>query len=188
MEFVIAQVIGGVALLLSVISFQQKDRSKILFIQIFSTIFYSLHFFLLTAFTGAAMNIITVLRSYVFYQKEKKDWANKKAWLYFFLILILIGCAVTWRSIWSIFPTMALAIGTIAYWQNNPKDVRAISLLSRPLWIIYSIYYMSIPGIMVELIIGTSTIIAIYRIDIKDISFRLYISELSHRLLKKIYP
>lgn len=183
MDFIIAQIIGGFALLLSIISFQQKNRSKILLVQIFSTIFYSLHFFLLTAFTGAAMNLITVFRSYVFYHKDNKKWASKKNWFWLFMILVWIGGIVTWRSVYSIFPILALTFGTIAYWQTNPKYVRAISVLSRPLWIIYSIYYLSIPGIIVELLIGTSTIIGIIRLDIKKSTPKLYATDLFHKLL-----
>ncbi len=121
-----------------------------------------------------------------FTTKERKSGQVKSAWFYFFLFLIWLGCIFTWKSSWSILPTIALTIGTVAYWQNNPKDVRAISLLSRPFWIIYSIYYLSIPGIIVEIIIGASTIVAIIRIDIKNKSFRLYLSELFCRLRKKI--
>ncbi|MFT4312834.1 MAG: YgjV family protein [Candidatus Woesearchaeota archaeon] len=52
-------------------------------------------------------------------------------------------------------------------------------LLSRPIWILYNVYYISIPSILVELFIGTSTIIAIIRFDRKKYTSKEKRRELS---------
>ncbi|MFT4312833.1 MAG: YgjV family protein [Candidatus Woesearchaeota archaeon] len=47
--------------------------------------------------------------------------------MWFFIVIIFIDGVLTWSSLVSIFPVLALTIGTMAYWQTNPKYVRYIS-------------------------------------------------------------
>jgi membrane-associated HD superfamily phosphohydrolase len=183
MDFIIVQGIGFIALILTIISFQQKQRNGILKIQVFSSSLYSIHFFLLNALAGAIMNFITIFRSYIFHQKTSKKWANKKIWLYTFLAIIITSSYFTWQNIYSILPAIALFIGTIAYWQKDAKKVRAISLFSRPFWLIYNILVLSIPGIIVEILILTSTIIGIIRLDLEKSVSASYATQLFHNCL-----
>ncbi|PCI25657.1 hypothetical protein COB57_00345 [Candidatus Peregrinibacteria bacterium] len=165
--FLIIQAIGGLALLLTIISFQQKNRNSIIKIQIFSSILYSLHFFLLNALSGSIMNFIGIFRGYVFHKKTEKKWAKNPLWLYVFMTIIIIATVITWQSPISLLPMTASLIGTYAYWQTDAKKVRWMSLCSSPLWMIYNIAVLSIPGIISEIFIASSTIIGMYRFDVK---------------------
>ena len=78
----ISQVIGFVGTIVSFIIFQQNKRSRIIGLQILSTSLFAVHYILLGAFTGAALNLIAVTRSIVFYNNDKK-WAKSPAWLWF---------------------------------------------------------------------------------------------------------
>ena len=117
------------------------------------------------------------------HQRTLKKWANKKIWLYLFLASIIISSYFTWQNTYSILPAIALFIGTIAYWQEDAKKVRAISLFSRPFWLIYSILVLSIPGIIVEILILTSTIIGILRHDLEKSVSASYAAQLFHNCL-----
>ena len=64
--------IGYLALLLVLLSFQQNVRGKVLFFLLFAQILFTLHFSLLHAWTGAAMNGIAALQAYVFYNRDIK--------------------------------------------------------------------------------------------------------------------
>jgi hypothetical protein len=55
----------------------------------------------------------------------------------------------------------------LAVWQKNPRMIRLLSLLSPPLWLIYNVLSGSYPGILSEIFLLTSTLIGIYRFDIR---------------------
>ena len=84
-----AQGIGFIALILTIIVFQSNNRKTMLYLQMAAAFFFSLHFALLGALTGSVTNFIGIGRSYVFAQREDKNWANNYIWLYLFIISFL---------------------------------------------------------------------------------------------------
>ncbi|MGE5473879.1 MAG: YgjV family protein [Ignavibacteriales bacterium] len=165
MSAAIIQAIGFAGLLFAVLSFQNKQRKNILLCQIIGSIFYIFHFLLLGAITGSIMNLIGAVRSYVFYNREKK-WASKLIWLYIFLFLVIIGALFTWKNNFSILPMIAMCVSTVSFWMKNPKYIRLIMLLSPPCWLTYNIVSGSIPGVMTEIFVFISLITGIIRFDI----------------------
>jgi hypothetical protein len=165
MENLIIQSIGFVGLLFFVLSVQIKQRKGILLFQVLGCLVYSVHFFLLGAITGAITDFIGAIRSYVFYNKEKK-WASNIAWLYFFVALFIISALLTWKNIYSILPMLGMIAITVSQWMNNPKYIRRIMLLSPPCWFTYSLVTGSIPGMLTETIAFISIVVGIIRLDI----------------------
>ena len=56
MTYYIAQAVGFVGMTLAFISFQQNKRERITFLQMLSSMVWTLHFGLLGAYSGMAMN------------------------------------------------------------------------------------------------------------------------------------
>lgn len=65
--FIIAQMLGGIVLLLTVISVQQKTKERILMFQIIANILISVQYFLLNALTGGVVSTINIIRCIIFY-------------------------------------------------------------------------------------------------------------------------
>ena len=57
--FIAAQIIGVFAVSVSLLIFQVNKRSKMLKFSVLATVFYTIHFLLLGAYTGAAMKDIS---------------------------------------------------------------------------------------------------------------------------------
>lgn len=161
----IAQIIGFGGATLNCISFQQNKRSRIIGVQIFAAVMFIIHYILLGAYTGAALNFIALCRSVVFYNNSKK-WAKSPVWLVFFIIVSLIGAAATWVDWYSILPSTAMILTTVSYWMKSETKIRLITFPSSPCWLIYNIITGSVAGIVTECIVMTSLIIAIVRYDI----------------------
>ena len=71
----VAQIVGFGGAALNGLSFQQKKRKGIIGVQIGAAVLFIIHYILLGAYTGAALNFISLLRSFVFINNDKK-WAG----------------------------------------------------------------------------------------------------------------
>src|SRR5947207_12448467 len=98
MNQIIIQGIGYVALFFFILSFQKNKRSIILFYLIIAQILVTVHYSLLHAWTGAAINVICTLRAIIFYQKDRKAWAQNVVWVYAFMGAFLLPGLVTWTN------------------------------------------------------------------------------------------
>src|SRR5687767_493254 len=103
--FLIAQLVGCVALLFSVAIFQYNKRNSMLRLGMIAGAIYALHFFLLGAYTGSAMNLIGSIRSYIFF-KTKPD--KRHRWILFsFITIAAISTYITWQGWISTLPFIA---------------------------------------------------------------------------------
>ncbi|MGE5473872.1 MAG: YgjV family protein [Ignavibacteriales bacterium] len=164
--YIIGQVMGFIALLFTVISFQCKKRENILFYQIFCSIFYSLSLLFLGAITGALSMMITIVRNFVFSQKGKKKWASHNAWLFIFLFIVIITGIITYKNLYSILPIIGTCLGTLAFWMTKPSHIRYIAVVIPPIWMIYNIAFGSIGGVILESFYLLSVLTGIIRFDI----------------------
>lgn len=165
MHNTIAQVIGFAGAGLNCLSFQQKKRRNIIGVQIAAAVMFILHYIVLGQYTGAALNFISLLRSFVFINNHKK-WAKSPVWLVVFVIISLVASVVTWVEWYSILPAAAMILTTISYWLKSETKIRLVTFPSSPCWLVYNIIVGSVAGIVTECVVMTSLIVAIVRYDI----------------------
>ncbi len=150
-----AQFFGLCALVLLFMSYQNNRKVRFLFIQIFSGIFYFLQYFFLSAFSAAGSSVISILKTLIFLNYEKK---NRKIPIYilivFEIIFLLLGI-LTYQNIFSLMPIFIALSYTYGTWQKNLKVTYAIGIMAATIWIIYNfivLAYISVIGSFVELI------------------------------------
>lgn len=78
MNNLITQLIGAIAYVILAFSYFKKNKKDILFIQIFSTIAFAIHYYLLGGITTIACNLISLLIIIIIYFFEKHNGKNKK--------------------------------------------------------------------------------------------------------------
>lgn len=162
---VVAQLIGFVALVFAMISYQMKTQKGIVLIQIVSCTFFALHFLMLEAYTGALLNLIAAVRSVVFANKDKK-WGKSNWWIVLFSIISIVAVAFSWEGYMSIMPMAGMVLTSIAWGIEKASLVRLISFPSSPLWIIYNLKSRSTAGVLTEVFVMISIITAMIRLDI----------------------
>ena len=162
----IGQIIGFVAMTIIVASYQQKSHKKILTLQMISGFLFTVHYLLLGAYTGAAMNLLGAFRSLVYSNRSQK-WASSVLWPIGFSVSFLISGILTWENTFSIFPLIAMLMSSVVHWIEKPKINRIFSLPTSTGWLIYNIKTLSYPGIITEIFVLTSIVIGIVRLDIK---------------------
>ena len=179
----IGQIIGLLAPVCVLTCFQQKSQKMICFYQFLCSLSLLIHFFMIEAFTGSVIHIIGIIRAYIFMNKDK-SWASKKIWLYLICIAYIIAGIITFDgdlnlTTWAfdfnavftymnMLPTIAMVVSTVAFWLDNPKNVKLLAFPSSVIWIAYDIYVTSISGIVTETICMTSIIIGLLRYDLRN--------------------
>lgn len=164
-----AQGIGLLAAVAAFISFQQKKRTGIVIFQCVSGLLWTIHMFLLGAFFGAALNVVAALRCVIFAMRENHPFARGKIWYVIFCVMIVglsVPSLVIDREWQAVFPLAAMILTTFSLNLDDPFRVRFFTFFSSPCWIVYNVLYLSVAGILSEIVNMTSIILGILRIDL----------------------
>ena len=163
---IVVQLIGFVGLVFLVLAFQQKKRGGILGVMLTGQLIFLIHFALLGAWTGVAMNIVGSFRTLVFRYRGVKNWASGAYWPWIFIALFWAGSLVSWQGMISLLPPTAMTIETIGLWMKNPSRIRLINLFPHPFWLAYNMINQSWAGIATEVFVIISVMVAILRYDL----------------------
>lgn len=163
-----SQCVGFVAMILGIISFQFNDRKKLLIMQALMGLLWTVSFFLLgkNGYTGAAMNLIGTARSFIYANKDKK-WASHPIIPYIFSALFIVSGIWTYAKWTSILPIIAMVLLSFVFWSDNTGKVRKLNLPCNVLWLTYDALCLSWTGVITELFMMTSIIVAMVRFDRK---------------------
>ena len=119
MLFILAQICGVIALILTVVSVQFKTKEKIVMCFVFANLVVTIQFFLLNAITGAVISIINTIRCIIFYYYKKKDKKPSLIILLIFEIVAIVSGMMSWQNMWSVIPIIVTLIYTYGLWQDT---------------------------------------------------------------------
>ncbi|HSW78916.1 MAG TPA: YgjV family protein [Candidatus Babeliales bacterium] len=178
---VFIQLIGFVGVVLSFLVFQSNKRHKMLLLQTVSALVWSLHFFLLGAVTGSAMNFITAGRNYTYYKAGR----NRNILIPLsFAACMVVAVLLTWQGPRSLLPMAGSLIGTLAFWQVKTHHIRLIVIVSPSLWLIYNVISGSYAGVVADTLVIFSIALGIYRFDVRPLWRRRYRRHAARKKLK----
>ena len=160
--YIIGQAFGIVAILLGFLSFQMKTQGGIILAQAITAVAFIIHYFLIGAMPGAAMNIVSLIRSTVYYFRNKKG-SNEKITPIAFTLVMAVSGILTWDAWYSVFFVIGLELNTVCMSLSDPQKVRASILVSSPLVFIYDAFTFSIGGMIYESVVIASSFIGILR-------------------------
>lgn len=150
-----------------IISICIKDRKRSLCVQSLNCLFEAIYNFIISAFTGAFLSIINLIRSFLFINKKK---FSKRVYLIMLIIfesIIIINCLYTWQGIISLLPTIGSIIRTYCLWQSNMKLVRISGITTGLLYGSYYIYYNSWFMVLGDVVLLVTGIYVLLKNDIK---------------------
>ncbi len=150
-----------------IISICIKDRKRSLCVQSLNCLFEAIYNFIISAFTGAFLSIINLIRSFLFINKKK---FSKRVYLIMLIIfesIIIINCLYTWQGIISLLPTIGSIIRTYCLWQSNMKLVRISGITTGLLYGSYYIYYSSWFMVLGDVVLLVTGIYVLLKNDIK---------------------
>ena len=168
-NFVLIQVLGIITLILFVISMQLRKKESFLMLQTIGTVLFVIQYILTGKITGAVLFTIAVVRGLVYFYYKKKNLKPSVIVLIIFQAAVFIGAFLTWQNFLSIIPLISSAARTWGTWQDDMKWARRTSLLGQTCMIIYNLTGSPpmLTGALTEFCNCTSSLIAIWRYDIK---------------------
>ncbi len=165
---ILANIIGILAVVLFVLSYQQKTRRYIVITNILSRVFYVTQYMLLFAFSGAAMDLTGLLVSLLAHKKDKNFISKHiKLWVVASLLFIVAVGLLFYKDIFSILPIIAVIFEVGALWLTKEKHIRIVSLLSTPFWLVYNILCGAYGSAVGSVLAMVSIVSAFIRYDIR---------------------
>lgn len=159
----IFSVLAFIALIISICI---KERKKSLVVQSTNCLFEAIYDFIISAYTGAILSIINLIRTFLFIKKDKINEFFYIIILFLFESIIIVNCVATWEGYISLLPTIGSMLRTYCLWQSKMKLVRISGITTGILYGSYYLYYHSwfmVLGDTLLLIVG---ICAVWKNDI----------------------
>lgn len=152
-----------------VITYQLKNKEKILLFSIAAQSASGLSYICLGAYTGLAMAIISIFRNIIFIINEKKNGVTEKTTTNEILMLLVIYAltiilsVITFNGFLSLLSVFATMLYTFSVWQKSTRTYKILGIPVSLLWLSYNIYIHSIFGIILECVLMISAIIGFNR-------------------------
>ena len=158
----IGHALGFISVGLFFYSYQRTQKRKIVVIQTVATALSCIQYLLIGAFSGFALNIVCIIRNFVFYHRDKKQGTDLASPVIFAVCMAIVSF-FSWEGPHSLLITLGLVVNTVCMGICDAKNFRKTILISSSLILIYNIFASSYSGILSESISLVSVIIGIIR-------------------------
>lgn len=160
-SFLLSQILIGVAICTDTISFQFKERKKIVACLLISCILISTHFMLLGHWTAAFLALIAALRF------ATNIFTTSKKLMVLFLVANIIISIITYEGLLSILSCAGSLFGTVASFCKEDKLLRQLMLVGTMLWIVHNFLAGSPGAVLMEVIFISSNLVGYFRFYIR---------------------
>lgn len=183
---ILIQALGFVGIALGIIALQFNSHKNIVLFKTLAEVPFLIQYVFLDAYVGMVMGVIGITRNIIFKYRVSKNKSNKYFILLFLLITVSVGIltiTLSWSQtinvmykfsknytvvillaiLFSSFSIIAKSLTTIGYGVKNPKIIRALNFPSSFLWFIYNFVFFSLAGVLNEVFVMASIIIASIR-------------------------
>jgi len=160
--YFVGQCLGIVAIVLGFLTFQMKSREKLVVMQIAVTLSFVLHYLLIGAYSGMALNSVAMIRNIIFYFVGRDKPVPKYLSILFAVLMCLMGI-LSWQAWYSVFAVLGLLINSYCMSFSNPQNIRKSILVTSPMVLVYDCFVLSIGGIVYESVAIVSAAIGIVR-------------------------
>lgn len=155
--FLISQILVGIAFFFDLLSFQFKNRTKILICFCVSSTLLACHFALLSHWTACVVGIVSVIRFVVSYFT-----ASKRVMLLIMALSILVSW-VTYSGVLTVLACVGTLIYTYAVFNSDDKSLRIFMMLGTAYWIVHNIIAQSPSAVALDSFFLISNMVGYYR-------------------------
>ncbi len=166
--FVAAQIANLLNIIVTIAAFQFKKLPHILLGNVASNVLLALNYVFLGAFSGAWVGTLAAIQTIVIYFLDKKQ-TKKQTRLYLlvlFSVMYIIGTAIVYKQWFDCISCICALLYVASILQTNPKNLRRFSFVNMSLWIVYDICAGAYTTIITHVLVLSSIIIAMIRLDI----------------------
>lgn len=167
-----SQIIGLCAVVLYLLSYQLKKRSHIVWVTCTSNALYVLQYILLGAFSGAVMDIMSTVSSFLAARKNDSPFSRYAKQLTWFNIASIVAVGIISAAVqkeWiELLPVAGALFQTGGLWCDNEQTIRKFGLLGAPFWLIYNYISQAYGAALGSVIAIVSIIVSMMRYRKKE--------------------
>ena len=166
-NFWLAQVMAILGILCNIVAMQLNKKKHIMLFYILANWLFAVNFTLLNAYSGAIICFVAGFETFI---NNIFDFHHKKVpnWLIAIYIMISIGLGCwTFNKFIDVLPIMASIVYIFLINLKKESAIRKFTLMNISLWIIYDFSVKSYSAGINDFLLILSTLIGIYRYDIK---------------------
>ncbi len=168
MNFILAQILGGIALILVCIGYFLKTKSAFMIIQTIANFFYASAFFVVGAYVGAGLVMISLFRCVYLYVVEKKSFKYTLHFLPIFIVLYIITTIIFWNNPFDFMPLITSTLFTIGFTIKNLQNMRYILIIPNAILVAYNIFTTTYTSALLDLIEIIVIVVAIIKFNIDN--------------------
>ena len=161
-HLILGQILGIFATILTCISFQCNTKRSVLAVQTLATVCTCFSYLFLGASSGFILNIICIIRNFVFYFQTSATMPSYLTAGIFSVLMAVLG-AFSWQGIISLLLIVALMANTVVLSLGKPQALRISILFTSTMVIVYNVFVFSLGGIINESIAIASSVVGILR-------------------------
>lgn len=164
----LAFIVGIAAVAFYFLSYLQRKRASIILLNVTSRILYIIQYILLSAFEGAVLDVAGIISSFLAQQKDK-PFVKKHMRIFVIAVnLLIVAMGLTlYKNVFSLLPIIGVLLHTGAFWIDNEKQIRRISFLGSPFWLVYNLVSGAYGSCIGDILSMVSLGIAMFRYDFK---------------------
>lgn len=157
LEELFVQLLGLIGFILLFSSYRMKNINKIVFIHMFSGVFYVIHYYLLGAYSALYVVLIESIRDSLYYFTDKDK--------YIFMGTIpfyLVNAVLTFGGIKDLLPIISSVVDGLGLSMKRNTAVVG-GLVASCMWVIYDFSYHSYTGAIGSIILIISNIMILIK-------------------------
>lgn len=160
---ILEQLFGYMALASGMMSYVFKKQKSIKFTLGTSSIFWSVHYFLLGSLTTCVIQLVSTLRSWTSIFVKTKSQKNILFWS--ITLVMLFFTFYTWHGYSSLLPLAVGINSSVALCYMSNKNMRKLLFLSSILWFLNGFIWGSVPQMITEVI---KILVNLYTFQVMD--------------------
>lgn len=202
---IFVQALGFLGIAIAIISVQFNSHKNIVLFKTLAEIPFLIQYIFLNAYVGMVMGVIGIIRNIILRYKIKHNQSTIPVIIIASIITITAGImtitltfdatvsemtkfstniitATFLAVLFSAMSILAKLLTTVAYGIKEPKTIRALNFPSSLLWFVYNLVFFSLAGVLNEVFVMSSIIIAAIRYkNVPRLNERLNLQELINK-------
>jgi hypothetical protein len=160
--FALSQILATIAIGFNLLSFQFRERRKIIACLTVACLFITVHFALLGHWTATGVGGLATVRFIVSYR------ASSKKVMTLFIAASLVVAALTFHGILSVLSCLGSIFGTIGSFCTDNKRLRQMFMAASGLWLLHNILAGTPVAVLTEILFLTGNLLGYYRYYLRE--------------------
>lgn len=161
--YLISQLLSIIATFFLLFSYQMKTHKRIVCMQAVAGLLFGTQYLMLGAYEGMICNYIGMVRGIIYSFRTKSKLVDSPVCPCVFAAMFAVSGIFTYTSPFSLLPTVAMMISSFVLWNIKAQQLRALTLPTSVMWLIYNASCGSIVAVGTELLSEISIFIGLFR-------------------------